>query len=213
MERKTLKFSYEGVYQLSHEPNFREKEIWICFHGYGQLTQFFMRKFMPFDREDRLFITPEGTNYQYLQNFQGRVGANWMTKHERELAITNNHQFLEQLTSQILEKYEQIPEINVLGFSQGAATATRWAAVWPKTIRRLLLWSGGFAQDLNFDLGKSNFKNTELYLVYGDQDEFLTEESFNKQKEILKELGKKAIIKDFSGGHELPHKVLAEFMN
>lgn len=213
MNRKTIKFPYEAVYRLSHEPNFKEKEIWICFHGYGQLTQFFIKKFMPFDQVNRLFITPEGTNYQYLQNFQGRVGANWMTKHERELAITNNHHFLDQMISELLENYEKCPEINVLGFSQGAATATRWTAIWPKSVRRLILWAGGFAHDLNLDLGKSNFINTEFHLVYGDQDEFLTEEAITKQREMLKKLGKEAKIKHFPGGHELPQEVLAEFMD
>lgn len=212
MERKTILFPYEAVFQLSHEPNFKEKELWICFHGYGQLTRFFMRKFMPFDSKDRLFLAPEGTNYQYLQDFEGRVGANWMTKHERELAIENNHRYLDQLLSQLLKDYEVVPEINVLGFSQGAATATRWAAVLPAKIKRLILWAGGFAHDLNFDVGKSNFSETKFYLVYGDQDEFLNEEAMQRQHELLQKLGKKAEEKLFSGGHELPSEVLAEFM-
>ena len=206
--KKSLLFSYEAQYSQSHEPTGLEKEIWIVFHGYGQLAEFFIRKFLPLDSAERLIIAPEGTNYAYLKDFDGRVGANWMTRHEREMAIANNHRFFEKLMQSILEKFTEMPKIHILGFSQGAATATRWASQWEMPIDTLVLWAGGFAWDLHLETAKEKFEATDLVMVFGDQDEFLTQERLSKQQEILGLLGKEPFFLNFSGGHVLDSGLL-----
>lgn len=182
-------------------------------HGYGQLAEFFLRKFKPFFFLERLFIAPEGTNYNYLEGFQGRVGANWMTKHERETAIENNHRLLDKLIDSIIEKYQEKPKINVLGFSQGAATATRWASQWNGKIDKFVLWSGGFALDLTIQEANSAFAETDLILVLGEKDDLITPESILKQEELILSLGKAVKRLTFDGGHELNTEVLEKIIN
>lgn len=211
--KKSIQFSYEAHYSVSHEPTGQEKDLWLVFHGYGQLAEFFIRKFLPFDSKDRVFLAPEGTNYGYLKEFQGRVGANWMTKHEREVAIANNHRYLNLLLDQTLEKFAQAPRIHVLGFSQGAATSTRWASQWSGKIQTLVLWAGGFAQDLSLDLGREKFEQTELILAFGDHDELIREEHKAQQRELIQALGKPFSVQHFPGGHELDADLLQKIIN
>lgn len=211
--KKSILFSYEAHYSISHEPSGKEKELWLVFHGYGQLAEFFIRKFLQFDSKDRVFLAPEGTNYGYLKEFQGRVGANWMTKHEREVAIANNHRYLNLLMNQTLEKFAQVPRIHVLGFSQGAATSTRWASQWSGKIDTLVLWAGGFAQDLSLDLGRDKFEQSELILAFGDQDELIQEEHKKQQVELIQALGKQPKEFNFAGGHELDADLLQKIIN
>lgn len=206
--KKRIQFQFEANYSISHEPNFSESELWILFHGYGQLAEYFIRKFLPFDSDDRIFLAPEGTNYSYLKDFQGRVGANWMTSHERELAIDNNHRYLDKMVDEFLSGYKLPPKINVLGFSQGAATATRWASRWSGIVDNLILWSGGFAHDLNIPQTKEHFEKTRMTIVLGDQDEFITPETIQKQEEFVKSFGKEVKIINFSGGHFIDSEVL-----
>ncbi|WP_296698995.1 alpha/beta hydrolase [Algoriphagus sp.] len=206
--KKRIQFKFEAIYSISHEPNFSESEVWILFHGYGQLAEYFIRKFLPFDSEDRIFLAPEGTNYSYLKDFQGRVGANWMTSYERELAIENNHRYLDKMVNEFLSGYKVFPKINVLGFSQGAATATRWASRWSGSIDNLILWAGGFAHDLNINKSREQFEKTEMTIILGDQDEFITSETIQKQGEFVKSFGKEAKIINFSGGHFIDSEVL-----
>lgn len=206
--KKRIRVDFEAEYCLSHEPTFKETEVWILFHGYGQLAEFFIRKFIPFDTSDRLFIAPEATNYSYLKDFQGRVGANWMTSHERELAIENNHRYLDQLLEQILSRFEYPPIVNVFGFSQGVATATRWASRWTGNVNEFILWAGGFAHDLELDLSKKKFEKTALTSVLGDQDEFVTPENLQKQRDLINSLGKEVKKISFSGGHIIDSEVL-----
>lgn len=206
--KKLVEFPYQAHYSVSHEPTFQEKEVWIVFHGYGQLAEFFIQKFLPYDNPDCLIIAPEGTNYSYLNGFQGRVGANWMTRHEREVAIENNHRFLDTLMENILSEFEEAPVIHVLGFSQGAATATRWVSRWSSRTKSLILWAGGFAQDLNIEKVRDVFSDTKLVMVLGENDELITPESIQKQQEVIDNLGKTVLRINFSGGHELNAGIL-----
>lgn len=211
--KKSLQFPYEAQYSISHEPSGKEKELWLVFHGYGQLAEFFIRKFLPFDSDDRLFVAPEGTNYSYIKEFQGRVGANWMTKHEREIAIANNHRFLDLLMEEILNRFEIPPKIHVLGFSQGAATCTRWASQWSGQLDSLVLWAGGFATDLSLDIGRQKFENTQVLLVFGNHDELIREDQVKQQEELIKGLCKPLVILKFEGGHELEAGLLGKIFN
>ena len=136
-----------------------------------------------------------------------------MTKHEREVAIANNHRYLNLLMDQTLEKFAQVPRIHVLGFSQGAATSTRWASQWSGKIDTLVLWAGGFAQDLSLDLGREKFEQTELILAFGDQDELIQEEHKKQQLELIQALGKQPNVVNFAGGHELDADLLQKIMN
>lgn len=210
---KNISFQYQAQYSVSHEPTFQEKEIWLILHGYGQLAEFFLRKFQVFDSKDRLFIAPEATNYGYLNGFSGRVGANWMTKHERETAIQNNHNYLDLLMEEMLSQYQERPQINVLGFSQGAATATRWASRWTGEVGQLVLWAGGFAQDMVLEAAREKFSKTKFTLVLGDRDKFITPESIEIQQELIENLEKEVKKLTFRGGHEIDTEMLSKIFD
>lgn len=205
-----IKYQHVAQFQTSHTINRKEKEIWIVLHGYGQLAAFFLRKFEPLFREDRLIIAPEATNYGYLEGYSGKVGANWMTSHEREIAISNNHEYLNTLLESILEKYQSRPLIKVLGFSQGAATATRWVGQLTFPINTLVLWGGGFAHDLNLnDIGQK-LKDTFTHIAVGSSDEFMTPEALKNQEELIKKLEVTVKMHTYPGGHELYLPLLRE---
>lgn len=211
--KASIRFEYEAHYFLSNEPTYEEQELWLVLHGYGQLAEFFVRKFKTFFSPERVFVAPEGTNYNYLEGFQGRVGANWMTKHERETAIANNHRFLDSLIDSLLEKYTHKPTVHVLGFSQGAATATRWASHWKGKIDTLVLWAGGFALDLDLGEAREAFSETKLVVALGDQDELITSENIQKQDLLISSLGKEVQRLSYPGGHELEPKLMEKIIN
>lgn len=113
----------------------------------------------------------------------------------------------------LLSKYQEIPKINVLGFSQGAATATRWASRWSGQVEELVLWAGGFAQDMVLDDARDKFSETKLTMVLGDQDEFITPESIEIQEELIKNLGKTVKKETFAGGHEIDIEMLSRILD
>ncbi|MCH6198081.1 alpha/beta hydrolase [Aquiflexum sp. LQ15W] len=201
--KATLTYRHRGQYHMSHLPNRNEKEIIVALHGYGQLAEYFLKKLEPIFSDDRLVIVPEATNYSYQKGFSGRVGANWMTSHERETAIQNNNNYLNEILESVLMKYGQKPSVKVIGFSQGAATATRWVSQLSFKIDKLVLWSGGFAHDLNVSNAGEKLKNTDVVVVLGNSDPMLTPESIQKQDEFIASLPFEVRRLEFNGGHDL----------
>jgi len=201
--KASVTYRHRGHYSMSHLPNRDEKEILIAFHGYGQLAEYFLKKFEPLFREDRLVVVPEATNYAYQQGFSGRVGAIWMTSHERETAIENNNHYLNEILESVLIKYKQKPVVKVIGFSQGAATASRWVSQLSFKVDTLVLWSGGFAHDLDVSRAAQNLKDTKVVVVLGDSDPMITSESIQKQNEFIASLPFEVERLEFKGGHDI----------
>ena len=96
----------------------------IVLHGYGQLPEYFIRKFRPLAEAGWHVIAPEGAHRFYLQGTEGRVGASWMTKEARLDDIADQIVFLDALLGQLEEGMASGPRF-LLGFSQGVATALR----------------------------------------------------------------------------------------
>jgi predicted esterase len=136
-----------------------------------------------------------------------------MTSYNRETSISNNHRFLNRIMEDLLLQFSGSPRVHLLGFSQGAATGTRWASQWSGRLDSLVLWGGGFAHDLQLNLAKEKFANTEVLLVHGAQDELINEESKQRQEALLLELGKPLNLLTFEGGHEINPTVLEKIIN
>jgi predicted esterase len=201
--KSSITYRHRAHYSLSHLPNRTETEIIIALHGYGQLAEYFLRKFEPIFREDRLVIVPEATNYAYQKGFSGRVGASWMTSHERETAIENNNHYLNEILESVLMKFSHTPSIKVVGFSQGAATASRWVSQLQVKVDKLVLWSGGFAHDLDVSRAGEKLKDTHVVVVIGDADPMVTAESIQKQNEFIASLPFDVERLEFEGGHDI----------
>ncbi len=73
-------------YSTQIGPN-EPENVWILFHGYGQSASYFLMNFKDFEPENSLLIAPEGLSKFYLKGVDGRVGASWMTKENREAEI------------------------------------------------------------------------------------------------------------------------------
>ena len=98
-------------------------EAWVVLHGYGQLASRFLRGFESIATPTRLVVAPEGLSRFYLDAGAGRVGASWMTKEDRAHEIEDYLAYLAQVRAALIPP---VP-LTILGFSQGVATAARWA--------------------------------------------------------------------------------------
>jgi predicted esterase len=186
--------------------------VWFVCHGYGQLAAYFIRHFAVLTNADEatVVIAPEGLSRFYLQGNGGRVGASWMTKEDRLVEIDDYVTYLNQLAALTLEKCPPDVNITVLGFSQGAATVSRWLARARFRPSRLILWAGAFPDDMDFAVATHLLQELPVVLVCGDQDEFIKEADLEKQQDFLRRLGVEPILRHFAGKHELNATVLRD---
>ncbi|TAE29641.1 MAG: phospholipase [Cytophagales bacterium] len=149
-------------------------DLWFCLHGFGQLAQYFSRKFTDVADDKTIVVVPEGLSRLYLNGEYNRVGASWLTREDKEHEIRDFLAYLNQLYDTILAGSS--PEklrITVLGFSQGAATACRWIEDGHIRVDRLFLWAGFFPNGLADVIQPNTLKAVETHYVYGRQDEYI----------------------------------------
>src|SRR6267154_2573155 len=142
-------------------------EVWFACHGYGQLASRFLERFRPIEAERRCIVAPEGLSRFYLTESpaERRVGSSWMTREDRLHEIDDYIRYLDALYRTVASGQSTV---TVLGFSQGTATACRWAAVGASRVDRLILWGGEVPPDLDL----TRLRVPRLTLVYGTRDEF-----------------------------------------
>lgn len=213
MIEKHIPFSFEGRYfSIGGDGDENSlTDVWFVLHGQGQLANYFLKKFRPLANDKRRIIAPEGLSRYYLQGFSGRVGASWMTRENRLNDIDNYLRFLTSLY------HKEVPEstdikITVLGFSQGAATASRWALVDSIKLNHLILWAGIFPPDMDLSRGQERFKNLKISNVYGDQDEYLNNDRLAEQYQVANKLGATYSKIVFQGGHQLDEETLLSLL-
>lgn len=187
------------------------EQIWLALHGYGQLATYFIRKFQTAAPPSTLLVAPEGLHRFYLSGHSGRVGASWMTKEDRLTDIANNNVYLNAVWIHYRERFPQA-KINVLGFSQGAATAVRWYCQSTEKPQHLVIWAGSFPEDLNWfeDIPKLN--QTRLTFVFGDDDPFFIEESLQQRINSLRSKGLNFSVVRFEGKHDIDPKALSDLL-
>ncbi len=177
----------------------------FVFHGYGQLAEFFIRKFKELP-ENYLVVAPEGMHRFYLNGTSGRVGASWMTKDDRESDIQDNIHWLSQLFEEINQK-KKFEKSIILGFSQGGATAARWFFSGKINANQLILWASVFPPDLEKPEIKEKSSN---YFVIGDNDEYYFEHQQIEEIEFYQKIGFQT--KTFGGKHDIEINTLLSIL-
>jgi predicted esterase len=186
-------------------------EVWIVCHGHGQLASRFLTRFIPIEREDRLFIAPEALSRYYLTPPQAGphapntpVGATWMTSEDREREIEDYVRYLDLLYDEIFSIVpRKAVRLWVVGFSQGTATVARWVARGKVDPDRVVLWAGLLPPELTAHDASKLARRAPLTVVLGRQDDFAKPDLIAAQEARLKELGVPHEIIRFEGGHEI----------
>ncbi len=190
------------------DPAGEAREVWFVLHGYGQLAAFFLRHFEAIDDGHRLVVAPEGLSRFYLPGHQ-RIGASWMTKEDRLTEIDDYLAYLDALYDRVFETLDPSRvSVHVLGFSQGAATASRWTALGRVEADRLILWAGQLAHDLDLAAHAETLRRLNLTLVVGTEDEFVTPERLAGLEAILIEHSIPYRLRPFKGDHRLDIETL-----
>jgi predicted esterase len=195
------------------------EEIWYLLHGYRQSASRFLTRFQSIASARRLLVAPEGLSRFYVKRGGGEgrpdaVGASWMTSEDREWEIRDYVRYLDRVALQV--EGDRVDR-TVVGFSQGAHTAARWAALGHVTPNRLILWGAGLPRDLvsgrlphdRASEAVSRLRETRVILVRGAEDPWRNGEEERSDEEWLRDAGIAYEIHEHPHGHEIVPEVLA----
>ena len=96
MKERNINFEFKARYYKLGDITHETKQVWFVLHGYGQLAQYFIKKFKAIESSQICIVAPEGLSKFYLESVtsrsaggSNRVGATWMTRENREVDIEN----------------------------------------------------------------------------------------------------------------------------
>lgn len=206
-----IKVTRTARYFTLGEINQNTKRVWIVLHGHKMLAGDFIKTFAELAEGSDYVIAPEALSRLYVKGDYGDVGANWMTKEDRENEISDYVNYLDELFQKeiIPNKKDFSFEVNALGYSQGATTLSRWLAYGKAKVDKAIFWCGNLAHDVDYSKSKQ-FKNTPIYLVFGDKDKYYPADFYKTQVELLKKHGIEPKFHVFEGGHEIRMEVMKE---
>lgn len=193
-------------------------EVWIACHGYGQLARRFLRAFESVAGPGRLVVAPEALSRFYLDDAlkvhgaDSRVGATWMTREDRLAEIDDYVRYLDRVHDVVRGGAPgAAARVVAFGFSQGAATASRWAALGEAQPDALILWCGLLPPDLDPEApARWAARGLDVTMVVGRDDSFTPPERVAEQERRLREAGVACRVVWFDGGHELDAERLRE---
>ena len=200
--KKTVDITIKARYYIksSSEENVNDKFCWLVAHGYGQLAEFFIRHFDILGDHHKV-LAPEGLHRYYLNGNNGRVGSSWMTKLEREQDIKQYIQLLDKVMD--VECPLEVNHIIAFGFSQGAATISRWLCSTKYTVNTLVLWAGAWPHDMEISHNIQILKALKIIIVVGIQDQFLGKDGIGRYLSVFDENKIQYKLIQFDGDHRL----------
>jgi len=131
------------------------------------------------------------------------VGASWMTREDRLTEIEDYIRYLDAVFEAACHPVDRAgAKLTVLGFSQGTATASRWALHARPRVDRLILWAGLLPPEIEPGAHRRALNALDLVLVTGDHD-IPVVEGLAAQRAALDAAGVRYRVVTFAGDHML----------
>ncbi|MDE2878595.1 hypothetical protein [Candidatus Palauibacter soopunensis] len=195
----------------------RVDEVWFALHGYRQAARRFARRFEVLDAPERIVVVPEALSRFYVDPSPGRhgpehrVGASWMTREDRDNEIADYVAYLDALAGEVGATAASAARRRVvLGFSQGAHTASRWVVLGRTNVHELVLWGAGLATDLTREALAAGLDGSQVTFVRGARDRFRDRREEEAQDALLEELGVTFRVLVHPGEHEIAPEPLLD---
>lgn len=181
-------------------------ELWVVCHGFGQLAREFLAAFTPIVSPRRVVAAPEALSRFYKS--QGTVhtpdtpvGATWMTSEDREHEMADYVGYLDVLLADLRRRASANVTVTALGFSQGAATVSRWVARSQPVVDRVILWGGFLPPELRKPETIGGLARQPLDIVVGRSDRYFSSDFVDAEYRVMQALGVPVSLIQFDGGH------------
>ena len=169
----------------------------VGFHGYGETADIQLTRMLAIPGTERWLCCA----IQALHPFYGKssaIAASWMTRQNRDLAISDNIFYVNAVIDQVIAEYQTSRTTVVLGFSQGSPMAYRLANS-RAGLSGMVILGGDMADEL---LGKDLRALPPLLLCRGLSDPYIAAETEERDIAALTQGGARFEKFSFPGGHE-----------
>lgn len=189
----------------------RPAPLLLAVHGYGAHKRYMMREARAVAPADWIVASVQAPHQHYSKLEEGyRIGFGWLTDHRAEESVTLHHKFLLDVIEKLIgDGMIDSQHIFMYGFSQACALNFRFAFTYPEIARGIVGVCGGIPGDLDTNPKYKPFEATTFYL-YGDDDEFYTQEKFIGFEQKLRDILPNFESKQYKARHEITDEMRAD---
>jgi predicted esterase len=196
--RRTIPATTVGAYMVSVPEQSRPLPLLVGFHGYGQNAEVCLAELGRIPGPLAVLVAVQAL-HRFYNTKNGDVVGSWMTKLDREQAISDNVSYVASVLRALASGLPADDRLVYLGFSQGAAMAYRAAARGPRPAQGIIALGGDVPPDVGDDTA---ITLPRVLIGRGLHDEWYTEEKVSADLSRLRARGAEVEIVRFAGGHE-----------
>jgi phospholipase/carboxylesterase len=176
----------------------------IAIHGYGAHKRYMMRQAQMVAPDGFVITSLQAPHQHFSKLAEGyRIGFGWLTDHKPDEYIALHHHFVNEVIERLAAKdLIDRERIFLFGFSQAVALNFRFAFTYPEVLRGIIAVCGGVPGDLETNPIYKPF-SAETFYLYGDDDEFYTQEKFKEFDKKLAEKLPNYRSKQYQAKHEI----------
>ncbi len=183
----------------------------IAVHGYGAHKRYMMREAKLVAGDRFVIASIEAPHPHYRRTDDGyRIGYGWLSDRRPEEQVRLHHKFvldvIDKLDSDGLIDRGQV---FMYGFSQACALNFRFAFTHTDVLKGIIGVCGGIPGDLDTNENYTPFTADTFYL-FGDDDEFYTQEQFAKFNERLAAMLPNYRSNHYTAKHEITDEMRAD---
>ncbi|MGH7783325.1 MAG: alpha/beta hydrolase [Candidatus Binatia bacterium] len=201
------------LYYDLHLPEKAEKPspLLIAVHGYGAHKRYMMREAKLVAPDNFAIVSLQGPHQHYRQTADGyRVGFGWLSDHKPEEYVRLHHEFVLDVTDKLADDgLIDLEQIYMYGFSQACALNFRFAFTHPDVLKGIVGVCGGIPGDLDTNAAYKPF-SAQTFYMFGDDDEFYTQERFLGFDAKLRSLLPNYRSKHYTAKHEITDEMRAD---
>ena len=183
----------------------------IAVHGYGAHKRYMMREAKLVAPDNFVIAAIQAPHPHFRRTDDGyRVGFGWLSDHKPEEYVRLHHKFILDVIEKLAsDELIDRGRIFIYGFSQACALDFKFAFTHPETLRGVIGVCGGIPGDLETNPSYKPF-SAETFYLYGDDDEFYTQEQFQTFNEKLAGRIENYRSKHYAAKHEITDEMRAD---
>jgi predicted esterase len=183
----------------------------IAVHGYGAHKRYMMREARSVAGERFVIASIQGPHQHYRPTENGyRVGFGWLSEHKPDEYVRLHHQFVLDVIAKLVgDGLVDEKRVVMFGFSQACALNFRFAFTHPDILSGIVGVCGGIPGDLDTNEIYKPF-SAETFYLYGDDDEFYTQEQFAVFDNRLASMLPNYRSKHYTAKHEITDEMRAD---
>ncbi len=180
----------------------------IAVHGYGAHKRYMLREARLVAPDNFVIASIQAPHPHFRQTPDGyRVGYGWLADQKSEEYVKVHHKFVLDVIAKLAsDSLIDERRIYIYGFSQACALDLRFAFTYPEVLAGVIGVCGGIPGDLETNEIYRPFNAKTLYL-YGDDDEFYTQEQFAAFNQKLGSLLPNYRSKHYTAKHEITQEM------